>query len=364
MTSTPHSTRAALAAAAVVGLLATACTGSSTPSPTTPAATPAPSSSVPSRSGPAPSKPPKHHAKPAPKPKGNPVDPLTGLHDHPHLPVVSVKIDDTAPGRPQVNIDEADIVYVEQVEGGLTRLLAIFGSKHPYHVGYVRSTRPSDPDLLLQFGKITAAYSGGAHDSLPRMYRSGLKSWSNDAGAPYYSRVSRAASSYINLDLNINAVAKRVHTPRAHSIGMKWSKKPPSAGHSGKSVQVLVGGTLVDFRWRPKLHEYVRYIGGVAQRESDGKYVATPNVVVQKCRIVPHPQDTDVLGNPSQFTHTTGHGKVAVFRGGKRFDGKWSRKKVTDGTTLKLASNGKPLSLHPGGAWFVLAPRKSHINSH
>jgi hypothetical protein len=362
MTSTPRATRAALAAAAVVGLLATACTGSSKPSPTAPATTAAPSSAPSTK--PAKSKPPKHAAKPAPKPKKNQADPLTGLHDHPHLPVVSVKIDDTAPGRPQVNIDDADIVYVEQVEGGLTRLLAVYSSKHPSHVGYVRSTRPSDPDLLLQYGKITAAYSGGAHDSLPRMYRSGIKSWSNDAGAGYYSRVSRAASSYINLELNINAVAKHVHTPRAHSIGLKWSRKTPSVGHRGKSVQVVVGSTPVEFRWNPKSHMYVRYIGGVAQRQSDGKLVATRNVVVQKCRIVPHPQDTDVLGNPSQFTHTTGHGKVAVFRNGRRFDGTWSRPKVKDGTTLKLASNRKPLTLHPGGAWFVLASRTSHIRSH
>jgi hypothetical protein len=346
-----------------VGLLATACTGSSTPSangPSSPSSTSHSSSPSTSTAG----KPTKHHHTTPPPAPVHGVDPLTGLRDHPHLPVVSVKIDDTAPGRPQVNIDQADIVYVEEVEGGLTRLMAIFGSKHPFHVGYVRSTRPSDPDLLLQYGKITAAYSGGAHDSLPRMYRSGIKSWSNDAGAGYYSRISRAESSYINLDLNINAVARHVHTPLSHNIGLKWSAKPPSVGHSGKSVTVLVGGTLVDFRWSPKMHEYVRYIDGVAQHQSDGKLIATPNVVVQKCRIVPHPQDTDVLGNPSQFTHTTGHGKVAVFRDGKRFDGNWARAKVTDGTTLTLASNHKSLTLHPGGAWFVLAPRTSKVSSH
>ena len=82
--------------------------------------------------------------------------------------MIAVKIDDTAPGRPQVGIDKADIVYIEEVEGGLTRLAAVFGTNKPA-VGYVRSTRPSDPDLLLQYGKITEAYSGGARDSLPRV---------------------------------------------------------------------------------------------------------------------------------------------------------------------------------------------------
>ena len=81
--------------------------------------------------------------------------------------MLAVKIDDTAPGRPQVGIDQADIVYIEEVEGGLTRLARDLRHATSRVVGYVRSTRPSDPELLLQFGQITAASSGGAHDSLP-----------------------------------------------------------------------------------------------------------------------------------------------------------------------------------------------------
>src|SRR5580700_5617038 len=50
------------------------------------------------------------------------VNPLTGLGAPSNNPFVSVKIDDTENGRPQVNIDLANIVYIEQVEGGLTRL--------------------------------------------------------------------------------------------------------------------------------------------------------------------------------------------------------------------------------------------------
>ena len=93
-----------------------------------------------------------------------------------------MKIDDTAPGRPQVGIDKADVVYIEAVEAGYTRLAAIFGTNKPT-VGYVRSTRPSDPDLLLQYGKITEAYSGGQRVSLSLRKKAGLTGWSNDAGA-------------------------------------------------------------------------------------------------------------------------------------------------------------------------------------
>src|SRR5689334_24430520 len=109
------------------------CTSSSSGTPTTSAPAPPQSSAAP----------------PAPLPK---VNPLTGGKAS-RNPVIAVKIEDTALGRPQVGTNKADIVYVEQVEGGLTRLMAIFNTTLP-NVEPVRSVRPSDPELALQYGHI------------------------------------------------------------------------------------------------------------------------------------------------------------------------------------------------------------------
>ena len=46
-------------------------------------------------------------------------------------PVLVVKIDDTSSAHPQIGLEDADVVYIEQVEGGLTRLAAIFSSVNP-----------------------------------------------------------------------------------------------------------------------------------------------------------------------------------------------------------------------------------------
>ncbi|MGH8860472.1 MAG: DUF3048 domain-containing protein [Jatrophihabitantaceae bacterium] len=350
MMCTTRAARIGLLSTTAVSLLATACTGSGSSTPSTTAATP---SSTPPSTSSAP-------AKPAPKPakKKPAVNPFIGIGPVPRTPVIAVKIDDTPPGRPQLGIDKADIVYIEAAEGGLTRLAAIFGTRKPY-VGYVRSTRPSDPDLLLQYGRITEAYSGGAHDSLPRVRRSGITSWSNDAGAPFYSRVNRAKSSYINLVLNLTRVAKRVRTNRPRNIG--WTFAALLKGITpkpGYAVHTVVGGayntgTAVTFLYDRKLRKYIRYIDGVKQFAADGRPIATRNVVVQSCTIHAHPRDTDVLGNPSQFTYTVGHGAVSVFRYGKRIDGYWVRKKLWQGTRL-VTAKGKPIPLAPGNSWVVL----------
>ena len=122
--------------------------------------------------------------KPKPKPKAATVDPLTGGKLTSGA-VVAVKIDDTANGRPQVGMDRADIVYIEQVEGGLTRTIAVFHSRKPAAVGPVRSVRSNDPELLSQYGDIAFVASGGGGDSLPALDRSVLHADINDRGGRF-----------------------------------------------------------------------------------------------------------------------------------------------------------------------------------
>jgi hypothetical protein len=84
-------------------------------------------------------------------PKAKPVDPLTGgrVNDR---PVIAVKVENIAAARPQVGLSDADIVFVEEVEGGQTRLVAVYHSTFPDRLGPVRSARNTDVQLLPLFG--------------------------------------------------------------------------------------------------------------------------------------------------------------------------------------------------------------------
>ena len=68
---------------------------------------------------------------------------------------------------PQIGLEDADVVYIEQVEGGLTRLAAVFSSTIPVRIGPVRSARISDIDILSQYGRVAFAYSGAQRKLLP-----------------------------------------------------------------------------------------------------------------------------------------------------------------------------------------------------
>jgi hypothetical protein len=325
--------RGTIAALALAGLIVIAgCSGGSSASGNT--------SAPPSSSPPAPS-------------------PLTGEAASDN-PVVAVKIEDTALGRPQVGVDKADIVYVEQVEGGLTRLLAVFNTSLPT-VEPVRSVRPSDPELALQFGDIVLVASGGSPAGIAPLIKSPLRAVINDRGDPGFNRdPNREAPE--NLRANLDLIAAKTKGPKATDIGLEWSPRlPASTTQPGTAVRTRVGGTTVTFRWNKKTHRYMRIIDGVVQHTADGSVISTPNVIVQFCRVTVYAKDRDVLGNPAQYTHTIGQGRVAVFRGGRRIDGTWSRQSVDDGTTLR-ATGGTTIPLAPGGAWFVLVATNAPLD--
>ncbi|WP_462113717.1 DUF3048 domain-containing protein [Kitasatospora cinereorecta] len=78
----------------------------------------------------------------------------------PRADVLAVKIDNVAAARPPTGLEKADIVYVEQVEAGLSRILAAYSSDVPSVIGPVRSARETDLELLRQFDEPMLAYSG------------------------------------------------------------------------------------------------------------------------------------------------------------------------------------------------------------
>ena len=98
------------------------------------------------------------------------VFPLTGLPaQNPGqlgAPVV-VKIDNVDVARPQDGIGQADIVYEEMVEGGLTRLAAVFQSDYPTVVGPVRSGRLTDQFIADDLNHPVLAFSGTNANFLP-----------------------------------------------------------------------------------------------------------------------------------------------------------------------------------------------------
>ena len=334
--------------AVVVSVLLAACSSgdnrAAAPSPTTASRTPSPT--------------PSPTPKPAPKPKPPPVNPLTGLRGVPRQPVVVVKIDDTASGRPQIGLESADVVYVEQVESGLTRLAAVFASRLPAMVGPVRSVRNSDPELLATYGHPTLAYSGGAGVPVGRLRSSAVI----DAGPPRvggaYRRLGSRPAPY-NLVVSTAAVAASVRGrgTAVRDVGFHWAGTDArlASARRVRAVTVTVGLTRLAWTWQRSSGVWLLHnADGSVRRTASGRPVTTPNLLVPFSPAKVDRSDVDVLGNPSVHTSTVGSGRLLVFRDGRVLVGKWGRAKLGDPTAY-LDTHHRPMTLHPGGAWVLLA---------
>lgn len=288
------------------------------------------------------------------------VNPLTGVGAPPSGPVIAVKVDDTENGRPSRGIDQADVIYLEQAEGGLSRMLAVFSGHRP-RVEAVRSVRTSDPELLWQYGRVILVFSGGARPVLPIIDRAPLHTVVNDRGGPGFSRDPSRPAPY-NLVADLAVVAKRVTGAGVRDVGFRFASSDPRLASAPVAAQVRtsVGATTVTFVWDAARHRYVRTVDGRALTTAGGVVLAKPNVLVQFCSIVPDRRDIDVNGNPSQYTHTIGSGRVVLFRDGKRIEGRWSRPTPGAPTTFTDTA-GKPLTFAPGGLWVALVATSAKV---
>jgi hypothetical protein len=252
-----------------------------------------------------------------------------------------------------MGLEKSDVIYIEQAEGGASRMAVVFASAKP-KVRAVRSVRASDPELMGPYGRIILVASGGGGSALPTLDRSVLHSAINDRGAVGFSRDSSRQAPY-NLVADLAKVSAAIKGQGVRDVGFTWAALDPrlAGATAAPTVSTLVGSTPVSFVWDPKLARYVRTVDGHRILAASGAPIAKPNVLVQYCTITEDRSDVDVLGHPSMYTKTIGAGRVVLFRNGKRIAGTWSRPSYGARTTFKDAA-GKPLLFAPGGTFVAL----------
>ena len=153
-------------------------------------------------------------------------------------PVLAVKIDDSNAAHPQIGLEEAEVVYIQQVEGGLTRLAAIFSTVIPQRIGPVRSARISDIEILSQFGRVAFAYSGAQRKLLPVISAANLQDLGAQRQSPtIYTTDPNRTQPYamvLRADLLMEKIKeKNLLVDSAKSVGFVFGELPDG----GKAVQ-------------------------------------------------------------------------------------------------------------------------------
>jgi hypothetical protein len=301
--------------------------------------------------------------EPAPADDATPgILPLLGLEgDVPERAALGVKIENTAGGRPQSGLAEADVVFEEMVEGGLTRLLAVYHSQDAATVGPVRSARSTDLSILPELGRPLFAWSGANPTFAAAVEAADLIDVGLAAAPDAYRRAEDRSAPY---DLYASPGALRAAggepgVPPEPLFSYRATDDPltgPGAEPVAAFETAGDGGLATDIRWEwdGDSGTWQRWQDGTEHVDADGAQVAVPNVVL---RLTPY-RDTgirDSVGAVVPEADMVGEGDAWLLSDGQALPGRW-QKASEDATTTFTDRDGQPFLLAPGRTWVEVLP--------
>lgn len=272
-------------------------------------------------------------------------------------PALAGKIDNHPSARPQVGLDEADIVFEELVEGGLTRYIAIWHSSLPAEIGPVRSVRPMDPEIVSPFGGIFA-YSGGQVRFIQMMQEAPVYNAIHgqpDTEETFYRTSAKVAPHNVLVkapelvDQHLNLPAPERQFAYAPSVE---ESSAVVAGSPMTSMNPRFSGfSSPSWEWDGTQGTFLRFqTNGAADSASSGNQIFATNVVVLQVGI-------DVVED-IPTTRLVNQGKGWVATGGSILEINWF-KATPESPIILTTDDGEEVRLGVGNTWIELIPNDS-----
>jgi hypothetical protein len=285
--------------------------------------------------------------------------PLTGLEPESgsvvERRVLSVKIENAPDARPQMGLEEADIVFEQEAEGGITRFNVLYHCGDADRVGPIRSARPVDPAILTQFGEPLFVHSGSVDAVVKDIEEAGIE----DINCNFKEDVCPRDESrdpphdvFTSTDALRDAGANGGVAPEAV---FTFEEEEPDGSRKGREIHLNFSPVAdVTWRYRGNAGEYLRFHGEDTHELEDGSQVAATNVVVMLVERL-DTRITDSNGTPVPNFEMVGRGDLFVFRNGRVWEGTWQRDSEEEPIRL-LDSEGEEIPLAPGRTWVELFP--------
>jgi hypothetical protein len=292
------------------------------------------------------------------------ASPLTGLPmdiKRSARPVLVVKIDNAPKARPQIGLNQADVVFEEGVEGGITRFAALFHSEESKPVGPVRSARTTDIKLLSALRHPLFAYSGANATFQRYIGEAPLVDVGVDAYPDRYHRDDARLSPY-NLFTDTTTLFDLTPDGAVPPPAL-FSFRSPGAAASGPGAAPVSRArvwwqasklTEAIWEWDATAKGWRRTQNGEVHVDSTGRQVTPANVVVQFVTYHDTGQ-VDSTGTAVPEADVVGSGDAWVLSGGMLIPCRWSKASDTD-ITRYTDSSGAEVKLARGKTWVELVP--------
>ena len=294
-------------------------------------------------------------------PVAGPVMPLTGLPMADGVlamrPAIAVKVDNHPGARPQSGLNQADIVYEENVEGW-TRFALVFHSQGSDPIGPIRSARTQDIDLLSSLNEVLFVWSGGNAGVTAAVKSSNFVNMSPSAARKSGFFRSNDKKAPHNLYTNTS----NIWTVAAGSGGtpppqFSYSADPSSnGGLDVVGVKLRMDGSMkASWEWDANKRAFVRRHDDQLHVDSNGEQVSTENLLILTVEY-----KFSAANKTSPEAQTTGTGLAWVLKQGKITQGTWTRLDELDPWTL-TDDTGEPILLTPGRTFVELIRKEQAV---
>lgn len=316
-------------------------------------------------------------------PAGPNVNPFTGIAQASPISrrAVIVKVANTADIRPQTGLQAADVAIEHIMEGGDTRISALYLTNAPARVGSVRSCRLVDIELTAIFsaGLVCSGTSPGVKPIIraaPHLFdkggtlRDGVAIIS-DFG-PYECPACAMFRSddrpmpnnlWANLANAWKELDDRKRNQPSAFRGFRFDAAPPAGG-------LPVDAVRLNYRISPSSWKYDaatgKWLRSVLDRPhidvATNAQITSDNVLVLQ---VPHVDtliEEDTLGSKSVEIQLWNSGQAKLFRDGQMYEGSWRRDSTTGLNTIELRDRaGAPFAFKPGNTWIQIIATGSQV---
>ena len=316
----------------------------------------------------------KEEEKPQAEPKQDmQIESVEELDDNEFIEMLStdtrplaVMIDNDGPSsRPQIGLESAYIVYEVIVEGGASRIMAIFKNNTIEKVGPIRSSRHYFLDYALEHDAIYlhAGWSPKATTDIKALGVNNINGIQGDDGVIFY-RDNTYDNTYHNLYTSVadayEYAGKKKYKTES-DIAYSWYSKDDfdlKEGSSASEVSVPYSSLYtVNYKYDSDAKVYNRYIGSNPHMSQTGNGLTAKNILI--CHVRNYPLN-DGQNKDRQEVDTVGSGKGYYVTNGKAIEITWSKSSRTAKTEYK-DSEGNNLVINPGNTYIQMVPTDSVI---
>ncbi len=272
---------------------------------------------------------------------------------------VAVMVDnDNKDAWPHAGLPDAYMIYEVPVEGGATRLMALFGARNTEKIGPVRSSRHYFLDYVLEHDALYThfGYSPRAMSDIPALGINNVNGVEGSGNGAFW-REEKYAGDYHSAFTSMEKIQSRVaslgyRTEREKSpLLFSPQDEPLADGTAATTVKIPYAGFYSSsFEYDEAAGTYKKFMNGAPHAVQGGKEIAAKNIIIMQMK-------TYSLGDGSARINvdTVGSGKGHYITMGKSIPITWEKASRSDKTIWKNEA-GEEITLNPGQTWVMLLP--------